>query len=76
MTPQEKILQIEKLIKSRLARDLTWISNMDEQAPEITLRQMVELLMEVYVHYLRMDAYLESAILKVESNERSSRGNS
>lgn len=70
MSSRDKILQIESLVKTRLARDLTWIAAMDEQHQEITLRQMVELLQEVYIHYLRMDAYIESSILRVDANER------
>jgi len=68
---QEQILTLVNLVKSRLQRDLEWISGLNEKHPELSLKDQLDMLLQVYVHYLRLDAYIESATLRVEKHEYS-----
>lgn len=59
----DKILKLSALIKSRLCRDLAWLSTMEEAHPEIQLVELLEMLRKIEEHYIRMDALLEFSII-------------
>lgn len=57
----DKLLELRKIVRCRLNRDLRALANISERQSELSLEELLKELHNVYVHYLQLDTLLNNA---------------
>jgi hypothetical protein len=57
----ERLLDLRALVRSRLERDLRSLADISSARPELTLRDILDEVHNVYIHYLQQNALLDNA---------------
>jgi hypothetical protein len=66
----ERLLDLRALVRKRLERDLILLSEISAERPELSLRDILEEVHHVYVHYLTQSALLDSAGAAIHRDDR------
>lgn len=57
----DKLLELRKIVRCRLSRDLRALESISRARQELSLRELLDELHNVYVHYLQLDTLLNNA---------------
>lgn len=57
----ERLLDLRALVRRRLARDLRSLADISDERPELSLRDILDEVHNVYVHYLQQNTLLDNA---------------
>lgn len=65
----ERLLDLRALVRTRLERDLRALADISAERPELSLRDLLDEVQHVYVHYLQQDALLNAASHTIHRND-------
>lgn len=60
----ERLLDLRALVRTRLERDLTALATISKEKPELSLRDILDEVLHVFINYLEQDTLLNSAASK------------
>lgn len=65
----QRLLDLRLLVRSRLERDLRTIADISATRSELSLRDLLDELHAVYVHYIQQNALLDNAGACINKND-------
>jgi len=57
----ERLLDLRALVRRRFSRDLRSLAEISDERPELSLRDMLDEVHHVYIHYIQQNILLDNA---------------
>jgi len=73
VSEQERALRLLALIRSRLERDLKWLTELSAQRQEVTMEELLAQLHKIYLHYVKLESAVTTQLLLIQLEEKEAR---
>ena len=65
----ERLLDLRTLVRRRLERDLRALSEVSAERPELSLRDILDEIHHVYIHYIQQNTLLDNASSSIHRDD-------